>query len=215
VFVYQSVLHVPLIIRAPRVRPARVGSAVRLVDVMPTVLDLLDVRTPATDGVSTVDVMMERRDDLGLQVYAESRYPERFGWNGLRSLRDGRFKYIDAPRPELYDLAADPVEEVNLYDSERARAQSLRTAVERLAKGVAGSPDSADQPRPSILQRQQLESLGYVAAGAPTGAGAKIARPDPKDCMRQLSNSAEQRSLEPSCGWWPMLNALHSEGRIP
>ena len=55
--------------------------------------------------------MRGRRHGLHLEAYSESLYPARFGWSPLRALRDGRFKLIDAPRPELYDLERDPFEE--------------------------------------------------------------------------------------------------------
>ena len=103
IFVYENVLRVPLIISGPAVGPARVSAVVRLVDVMPTVLNLVGLPHPRADGVSLVGMMMGGRD-LDLDVYAESFYPQRLGWAPLRTLRRGRFKLIDAPRPELYDL---------------------------------------------------------------------------------------------------------------
>ena len=112
VFIYESVLRVPLIIRTPAVSPRafdkaqarRIGGVVRLTDVMPTVLDLLGIPAPRMDGVSLLDLLTGRRSTLDLEAYAESEYPRRLGWSPLRALRDGRFKLIDAPRPELYDL---------------------------------------------------------------------------------------------------------------
>ena len=89
IFIYESVLRVPLIVRAPRMAPSRVGEVVRLTDVMPTVLQLLGVPSPSTDGVSVVDLMTGRRRDLKLEAYSESFYPERLGLSSLRALREG------------------------------------------------------------------------------------------------------------------------------
>ena len=196
VFVYESVLRVPLIIRAPSIRTARVGSAVRLIDVMPTVLDLLHVPAPAVDGVSTVDLMTGRQSDLKLPIYAESLYPERLGWSGLRALREGQFKFIDAPRPELYDLADDPFEEVNLYANRRALAETLRIAAAGMAKGANGSDASAERSRVSPQLQARLEALGYVAGAVSNEAAAGRAKPDPKDCVQHVRPLA--------CGWWAM-----------
>jgi arylsulfatase A-like enzyme len=122
VFIYENVLGVPLIVRARTLEPRRVGEVVRLTDVMPTVLDLLDVPAPPVDGVSVVELMRGRGRDLRLEAYSESLYPARLGWSPLRALRDGRFKLIDAPRPELYDLERDPFEELNIYNENERRA---------------------------------------------------------------------------------------------
>ena len=95
----------------------RVSDPVRIVDVMPTVLDLLgQTSAAATDGKTLVPLMSGAVRELGLEAYSESRYGfDRFGWSPLAALRHGRFKLILAPRPELYDLASDPHEITNLY----------------------------------------------------------------------------------------------------
>ena len=209
VFVYQSVIRVPLIIRAPAMKPTRVGAAVRLIDVMPTVLDLLQTPAVAVDGVSTVDLMTGRRDDLKLQVYAESLYPERLGWSGLRSLRDGHLKFIDAPRPELYDLADDPFEEENLYESRRALSETFRAAVLKLANGAGGSA-TAQRVAVSPQVRARLEALGYVAGKVTKDAAGIAAQIDPKDCMASTSSQADRSARERLCGAWPAFETLVS-----
>jgi arylsulfatase A-like enzyme len=215
VFVYQSVIRVPLIIRAPAIKATRVGAAVRLVDVMPTVLDLLQAQKPAgaVDGVSAVDLMTGRREDLKLQVYAESLYPERLGWSGLRSVRDGRFKFIDAPRPELYDVFDDPFEEKNLYETRRALSETLRTAAVKLATGPDGSVATAPRAVPPQV-RARLEALGYVAGGVKKDGTAASVRIDPKDCMARASTPAARQARERMCGSWPAFEALISGGRL-
>ena len=146
-FVYESVMHVPLIIRAPfaNMQGRRVGDPVRIVDVMPTVLDLLgQTAAPATDGKTLVPLMSGAVRELGLEAYSESRYGfDRFGWSPLAALRQGRFKLILAPRPELYDLASDPHEITNLY---RQRA-GLATALTRRLQEI-------EQPRRARSERQ-------------------------------------------------------------
>ena len=124
-FVYESVLHVPLIVRAPAagLTGRRVSGLVRSVDVMPTILQLLGVRSAtAMDGESLLP--LDRRP--ARVAYAENLYPQaRFGWSAIRALRTKRFKLIETARPELYDLATDPGEQHNLFETRRALAERL------------------------------------------------------------------------------------------
>ena len=131
IFVYDAVLRVPLIMAGPGLEPARVASTVRLVDVMPTVLDLVGRPIPAMDGVSLVDLMRGGPRGPGRDVYAESFYPRRLGWAPLRTLRDERFKLIDAPRPELYDMTRDPFEQQNVVARPSGSRCGAASAAER------------------------------------------------------------------------------------
>ena len=135
-FVYEAVVHIPFIIHAPlaNMQGRRVSEPVRIVDVMPTVLDLLgQSAAPATDGQTLVPLMTGASRASRLDVYSESRYGlDRFGWSPLSALRVGRFKVILAPRPELYDLEADPKESVNLYQQRADLAASMTTHLRTL-----------------------------------------------------------------------------------
>jgi arylsulfatase A-like enzyme len=202
IFVYENVLRVPLMVRTQALDPRRVGAVVRLTDVMPTVLDLLDVPAPPVDGVSLVDVMRGRRGDLDLESYSESRYPQRFGWSPLRALREGRFKLIDAPRPELYDLERDPFEERNLYDERRALAETLTRRVRALA-GAAPPAHGASDPKTAVPDelRERLAALGYVASGMTSASPQQRALPDPKDCIALYSRRDDVSAM-------PVVGAL-------
>ena len=193
IFVYDSVIRVPLIIRAPGFSPRRVGQLVRLTDIMPTVLNILGLPAQQTDGVSLVDLMSGRRRHLDLDGYSESMYPQRFGWSPLRALSDGRFKVIDAPRSELYDLDRDPFEEHNLYDERPDLAAVLHERLRALR------PErSTPAPAPDDL-RERLASLGYI--GAQQSVSSVVERkvlPDPKDCIKVRDLSIGQ--LPPECG---------------
>jgi arylsulfatase A-like enzyme len=160
VFIYQEALHVPLIVRGPGVLPRRISTTVRVADVMPTILDLLGIETPPMDGLSMTRLLAGTHDGSRREVYAESLYPRRFGWAGLRSLRAGRFKVIEAPRPELFDLETDPDEQHNLYGSKTAVA----TAILKRLRSFDSDPADVDQEAqidPALANR--LASLGYVS----------------------------------------------------
>jgi choline-sulfatase len=175
VFLYESVLRVPFILRAPGLSPRRVTSLVRLTDVMPTILDLLGLPAPAIDGVSLINTMNGADPDL--EAYAESLYPRHWGWAPLFALRSGRFKLIDAPRPELYDLARDPFEERNIVDDRPVLAKALRSRLRTLW----GNGHLPTAPVVAVDLRARLAALGYVTGRFPASA-ERQQLPDPKDC---------------------------------
>ncbi|MFQ5791363.1 MAG: sulfatase, partial [Acidobacteriota bacterium] len=126
-FIYDTTMHVPLILRHPSLgRPRRVDGQVRSVDIMPTVLDLLQVPVPReVQGESLRPALAGEPFDR--PAYTESYVPlVNFHWSPLRGLRYQGWKYIEAPRPELYDLSRDPDEEDNRFEAEPERAASLR-----------------------------------------------------------------------------------------
>ncbi|HEX2340615.1 MAG TPA: sulfatase [Vicinamibacterales bacterium] len=185
IFLYESVLRVPLIVRGPGFAPRRVGDVVRLVDVMPTILDALDLSAPAMDGVSLVDVMHGTRR-VDLEVVAESMYPLWFGWSPLRALRSGRFKLVDAPRPELYDLERDPVETRNLFDDRPALADAMTRRLDALAGGRHTLRDLNRGAVPAEL-RDDLAALGYVTGSPMRTSANQNNLPDPKDRIGTMS----------------------------
>src|SRR6266852_3469317 len=128
IFLYDSTTHVPLIMKMPAQGNAAkvVEAQVRTTDILPTVTDLLHVPPPPQlDGESLKPYLdsSETRDRVAL---GETDYPLRFGWAPLRSVRAEGFKFIEAPRPELYDLHADPKELANHYEPSNATAQNFR-----------------------------------------------------------------------------------------
>lgn len=105
-------------------------------------------------------------------------YPQRHGWAPLFALRSERFKFIDAPRPEVYDLRLDPFEQQNIFEQRQQLAAAMQA---RLRTRVQRAPStSARAPADDGLQAR-LGALGYVAGGAPEmRAGVQL--PDPKEC---------------------------------
>ena len=159
IFLYESTLRVPLVVCAPGVAARRVAGVTSLVDLFPTVLRLLGLTVPAAgDGVSLVPALSGGRVPERA-VYAESLYATHFGWGPLRMVRDGRFKFIDAPKPELYDLARDPNEGHNLADEHIATAVALRRELLGMTADVSAHSDTARLP---VERLQALEALGYV-----------------------------------------------------
>jgi tetratricopeptide (TPR) repeat protein len=162
-FVYQSTMAVPLIVHWPLSaragHPARVEEPTSLLAVAPTILDALGI--PKPDAFSAGE------------VYGESLYGNHhFRTSGLWTLRKGRYKYIRAPQPELYDLQTDPKETRNLWITQQSLSAPLK---KRLDEMGARTQTAAAKPSPETMAR--LKSLGYVGGAAmPSGNG-----PDPKD----------------------------------
>jgi len=178
-FVYEGVLNVPFILWRPGRVPAGVvvQEPVRATDLAPTLLDLLDLPPLKTDhGRSLVPSIQGRSGGPSPPIYAETYLPLFYmNWAPLRSIRDERFKLIDAPRPELYDLARDPKEEHNLYGQEAARARALKEGLERLTGGGEGSMEVG---RLDAETAEKLAALGYLGAGS-------AAPPRPNDPTRK------------------------------
>ena len=196
IFVYQSTLRVPLIVRVPRLSPKRVSELVRIVDVMPTVLDVLGVHQRPTDGTSLVGLMTGQIAHLDLDAYSESLYPRRFGWAELRTIRAGRFKFVSAPRPELYDLEKDPAETRNLYDERVDLGAVMSAALDRVALPSRADVTVASAPDSELVER--LAALGYVS---PTPAlhnnSSKGTLEDPKDCIGIYNRIVQSRGASP------------------
>jgi arylsulfatase A-like enzyme len=194
IFLYESVLHVPLIMRVPGVTPRRFVAITSLVDVMPTVLGLLRLPGQAVDGLDLTPAIRGTAEPADRLVYSESLYPERFGWSALRAARDGRFKFIDAPRPELYDLETDAFEERNLYTTRSATATALARRLETF-DSLERIPVSGSIDRVPVEVRARLKALGYIGTDA---RSADSTLRDPKDyiatynAMRLASRSASR-----------------------
>ncbi|MBI1850356.1 MAG: sulfatase-like hydrolase/transferase [Planctomycetes bacterium] len=195
-FLYSSTVHVPLVISLPgRVAAGATSSApVDLADVTPTILDLVGAPRPRTVQGRSLVPLLDGGDapaafDAGRRRYLESFYPYfGYGWAPLTSLRSGKWKIIDAPAPELYDLEVDPAEATNLAvtpdpsSNEAALWKELVAFREKLESDrpfalISGTPD------PRVTDR--IRALGYVTATPEErkrGEESLIPR-DPKDLL--------------------------------
>ena len=180
-FVYDATTQVPLIMTGPGIQPRAPADQVRIVDIMPTVLDAAGVAVPpAVQGQSLMPAA--RGERLDLLALSESWYPRyHYGWSELTAVRDGRYKFIAAPRRELYDLQTDPGEHTNLADSNPQRVAALERALGEIASRTASSSKTqAPQPvDPDVEER--LRALGYVGGSVSPRTLEERQRGDPKD----------------------------------
>ena len=184
-FIYNSTLHVPLIVKLPagrNARPARVSEDVSTVDLLPTVLHALELEPPAEIQGQSLLPRLKAKEAPG-ELYSESFLPRlHFNWSELRGLQAGKYHFIDGPKPELYDLESDPGELKNLYAEKRAVAAELQG---RLASAIQKNTPEKELARKTGLDPQlaeRLKSLGYAAVaggGNPTISNRELA--DPKD----------------------------------
>ncbi len=183
ILAYDSTMHIPWLIWMPGGPKAlRVPVPVSQVDVMPTALDLLDVRIPSgLAGESQLGLLSGQPPPERL-LYGETYLPfYTYGWAKLRSLRRGAWKYIEAPTPELYDLSRDPFELSNLFDQREGLAHDLgRDLDEFMASREDPERETSLELDTDALER--LRSLGYLAVGNVPEIPDED-RPDPKDVV--------------------------------
>jgi arylsulfatase A-like enzyme/tetratricopeptide (TPR) repeat protein len=203
-FIYDYAIHVPLIIVTPldRLRGVRVSSQVRIIDIFPTILEIASIIPPAeTQGRSLLPLMFRPHEEEDEFAYSESMSPNlQFGWSSMHSLRTTQYKYIDAPKAELFDLTRDPDEQTNLLqqypDIVRKMKDTLDHLMEETSRG-APTPQAANLDKETI---KKLSALGYVgspvAAKKASGKSGSLADPKDKFPVFQAVTSAGSMILE-------------------
>jgi arylsulfatase A-like enzyme/thioredoxin-like negative regulator of GroEL len=210
-FIYRSTLHVPLIFHWPQTSEARnskletgdparlssfqfpvsslsdfvarVEAPAGLIDVAPTVLSFLGIPPPANFCGHSLLELATGRNSPPRDVYSESFYAhDKFGWAALRSLRQGDYQYVDAPRPELYDLKHDPAELHNLLPGQTALAASYRERLAALVARYRSAPEGGGATATAVAPgaAENMRSLGYLEITAPQAA-LDNSGVDPKD----------------------------------
>ncbi len=187
-FVYETTIHIPLIIRFPHaVRAGTVAiDPVSHVDLMPTILDAVGLPAPdGLEGTSLLPVILGSGDGLDREVYSESFYPLlHYGWAPLRAIRTDTYKLIDVPRPELYDLRNDGYEASNLAPQDPQIVDDLRTRLQRLRHEMErDTPSQRSEADVDQETLDQLRALGYLAGsgGVAVEEEGDAQRADPKD----------------------------------
>lgn len=181
VFLYDSTLRIAFTMSGPGI-PAgvRVKQQARTIDFLPTILELMGAKTPAAVQGASLTPSFTAKEVPTAVSYAETLYPKiNMNWAELRAIRTNRWKYIRAPKPELYDLSQDAAEANNVIQSHAPEVLKFEAQL----KAVIGI-DGAEKVETSMLDQRtldQLKSLGYVSGFASrkydlTGQGT-----DPKD----------------------------------
>jgi arylsulfatase A-like enzyme/Flp pilus assembly protein TadD len=203
-FIYDSVMHVPLIFRFPNLLPAGkiVKEQTRNIDIVPTILGILKIDAKKYEQIQGMDLtplMIGQTETLNVDAFCQTEIPRlRFGWSNLHSIRDGEWKYIQAPKPELYQVISDAEELNNVIDQHKDKAKELahrlRKIEEKYASQAEEESSSVELDAESL---RKLQSLGYLSSSSSsaTKADSKI---DPKDKIEefQLVNSSMSGAIK-------------------
>lgn len=168
IFLYDSTTHVPLIVKLPGRENAGTSIApqVRTVDIAPTLVDLAGAAAPAKSDGESLRGYLSGKSEVSRPVFGETDYPLRFGWAPLRSVRKDGSKFIEAPRPELYDLNRDAPELNNQYEASDSRVENSRAMLAEVRARETPGPVSKD-----------------AVQSATTGTVSSL--PDPKDKIEE------------------------------
>lgn len=195
VFLYDSTIRVPLLIKFPQAKFAgqRIAARVSLVDVAPTILNATQASVaPEMQGKSLIPLIGSKPTD-DRPSFAENEYSHRgFGWSSLEALRAGNFLFVKAPQPELYNQLSDPAQEQNVYEKNKLAAVKLAGQLDAFLKRAgANAPQTSHAP----LDQQSVEklkALGYVASSATDSAPSDV---DPKTHI-QVANDLHDANLK-------------------
>ncbi|HET8922731.1 MAG TPA: sulfatase-like hydrolase/transferase [Candidatus Acidoferrum sp.] len=194
VFLYDSTIRVPLLIKFPKAKYAgqRVATRASLVDVAPTLLEAMQASIPpAMQGQSLVP-FIGKTAEHDRPALAENEYTHRgYGWSALEALRTGKFLFVRAPQPELYDQTTDSGDTSNLYERNKLAAARISAQLEDFLKHAGtGAPEEAHATL-DAASVEKLRALGYVAS---IGAEKATSSVDPKTHI-QVSNDLHDANL--------------------
>ncbi len=199
-FLYEEAIHVPLVVSVPfaAYQDVRRSEPVSLVDVMPTILTLVGLPIPSeVQSRSLVPLLSagapERPDSL---VYSETYYPRlHFGWSELRVLLSPEYKLIMSAEPELYDLASDPDEAVNLAPQRAATTELMRQQADTLVADYEQDGGLAEAVTLDEETRRRLAALGYLGNFADSIEDDTEIRASPVDKIDIYNDLLRARSL--------------------
>jgi arylsulfatase A-like enzyme/Flp pilus assembly protein TadD len=194
IFLYEEALHIPFILAGPGIAGGtRVKQQARTIDLLPTLMELMGGNAPPDIQGTSLVPALSGKDVPTTYSYAETLYPKmNMGWAELRAIRTSRWKYIKAPKSELYDLEQDPDEATNVIDRHPAEVQQLEKELHAAGK-------ASEKVQTNLLDEKtmsQLQSLGYLSGFSSreyelTGKGV-----DPKERVAVLKTLQDAVSLE-------------------
>lgn len=186
-FVYDYAVHVPFLVRLPLdgFRGIRVPAQVRTIDIVPTLLELIGANAPAEiDGESLAPILAHPGREGPRYAYSESMSPSlQYGWSALYGVQTLSYKYIEAPKPELYDLREDPDETDNRLARLPQAPRELREELEKIQKGMNAKKTETQEANIDEETMRRLASLGYIGGTMTTKKSEAKVLADPKDML--------------------------------
>jgi arylsulfatase A-like enzyme len=189
IFLYDETIHVPLLIKLPQgqsgaqpsAKPTaiHVSAKTRLVDIAPSLLEI--AATPIPSQMPGQSLLRLAKSGGDQPVYSRSDLPQRgFGWSPLESWRAGKYLYIRAPKPELYDMTADPGAAHNLAQSSKATLDTMAAQLDQFDRRFTGEAGKTSAEL-SSSEMQKLASLGYIGLQKSSASATAVTGIDPKD----------------------------------
>jgi choline-sulfatase len=205
-FLYDATVHVPLLVKVPSA-PARVVDApVEAADLAPTIAELAGATMRSVDGRSVLPLVARGGGDMDRPAYAESYYQNvLLGWSPLRAVRTRTWKFIEAPRPELYNLDTDAAEIHNRVADRGALAVGLQRTlppIDDSRSATLSTPARGDAA-------ERLRGLGYV--GGATTPTPRTRTVDPKDRVEvwaALEDGIDRTERDPAAARSFFMRAL-------
>ena len=187
IFLYDETIHVPLLLKLSKNEMAgkQIKNRARLLDIAPTVLAAAGIPVPAQMQGQSLMRIARSSSQADQPAYARSELPQQgFGCSVLESWRAGKYLYIRAPKPELYDMSADPTATRNLAQSAKATLETLASQLQAFDRHVGNEPGKLASSGLTSSEMQKLASLGYVGLQrGGTGVNAAAEGTDPKDAI--------------------------------
>ena len=206
IFIYNATTWVPMVLKFPGGKHAgeRVEATVSTIDILPTILDTMNAEHEIdaaflkdVHGISLMPLIEKKPGTIERLVYSESFLPLYYhNWAPPVSVRNGAYRYIDLPRPELYNMREDVSERMNLHDEGHSTAARLAEGLEALKQRYGRGEMVESRREIDTETREKLEALGYVQGGATAGNGEEDSdRPDPKEMIHVTKALEQARAL--------------------
>ena len=201
---YDETIRVPLLLKLPQNQLAgkRVRGRVRLLDIAPSALEAARIPVPSQMQGQSLLRIARTNPDVDQPAYARTDFPQQaFGWSPLESWRVGKYLYIRAPKPELYDLTRDPATAHNLAQTSKAILDTMASQLESF-RSHFGNQSGRPASELTSTEIQKLASLGYVGlqksssdpGSAPTGTDPKDAIATANQVLKVLGRLSSSKS---------------------
>jgi arylsulfatase A-like enzyme/Flp pilus assembly protein TadD len=216
-FLYQPSLKVPIILKIPGMHGNKtISDLVELVDIPSTLLDLVNIPAPkGMQGQSLLPLIKENGKWKNHAGFSESYFAAlQLGVSPLISVQDRKYKFIDAPKPELFDLTADPAESTNLASDKTSIVEQMRRALQQHQAKFSNTNVKKEKREVTPEEEERFASLGYLSGHV--GEGSLDLQKDPKDYIDEWNEMLEATYLMQHGEYekaFPILTNIRKSGK--